>query len=76
MTPEHINRILSWPRETWSDNETRQVQEHRANLHAQSFALADQAEREDRDLTSEEAERFTGLQAEFERLGGGIPAQR
>lgn len=75
MTPE-IAKILDWPRETWSPEETRQVQEYRAGLHAQLFALADRAERENRNLTTEEQERFTGLQAEFDRLGGGIPAQR
>lgn len=76
MTPEHIRRILDWPAETWSDDERRQVREHRTTLHAEQVALADQAERERRDLTADEAEQFDRLQAEFDRLGGGIPAQR
>lgn len=69
MTPEHITRILNWPPETWSDQEKQHVQEYRTQLHAALRAVADQAEREDRDLSAEESERFEGLQGEFDQLG-------
>ena len=66
--PDHIERILSFPPLTWSDDERREVAETRARLHTEQFALADRAEREERNLTSEEAEEFQRLQAAFDRL--------
>jgi hypothetical protein len=76
MTPDDIARILEWPPETWSDSEIRQVQEYRTDLHHRLFTLAEEAERENRNLTPGEAERYAAMQAEFDRLGDGIPAQR
>jgi hypothetical protein len=66
--PDHIERILSFPPAAWSDEEHRQVRETRALLHTEQFALVDRAEREERNLTSEEAETFERLQLEFARL--------
>lgn len=75
MSPEQlqdlaqdVKRITGWPRETWSPIEVRRVAEHRAHLHRELFALADQAEREERNLTAEEADSFNALQAQFDRL--------
>ncbi len=75
-TPEHITQILSWPVETWSEREQQQVREHRALLHSQLFTLVDMAERDGRNLTPEEGEEFQRMQAEYDRLGGAVPAQR
>lgn len=66
--PDHIERILSFPPYTWSDDERREIAEVRARLHTEQVVLADQAEREERNLTSDEAEEFQRLQAEFDRL--------
>lgn len=66
--PDHIERILSFPPLTWSEDERREVAETRARLHTEQFALVDQAEREERNLTSDEAEQFQRLQSEFDRL--------
>ncbi len=63
-----VQRITVWPRETWSPAEVQRVAEHRAHLHRELFALADMAEREERNLTVEERDRFTALQDEFDRL--------
>ncbi len=63
-----VQQIVVWPRETWSPAEARRVAEHRAHLHRELFALADMAEREERNLTVEERDRFTALQDEFDRL--------
>lgn len=72
MSPEalasEVERITQWPRETWSPEEIRIVAEHRALLHREMFTLANDAEREQRNLTAEEAERFDALQAEFDAL--------
>lgn len=66
--PDHIERILSFPPMAWSDEEREQIRETRARLHTEQFALVDQAEREERNLTSGEAEEFERLQSEFARL--------
>ena len=66
--PEHIERILSFPPQAWSDEEHREVREVRARLHAEQFALVAKAEREERNLTSAEAEEFQRLQSQFARL--------
>ena len=66
--PAHIERIIAFPAEVWSSDERRQVREARAQLHLQQFALVDQAERENRNLTSEEAEQFQRLQSAFDAL--------
>lgn len=83
MTPEEIQRlrqdverILQWPRETRSDEETRRLIERRALLHHELFALVDNAERTGRNLTSEEQGLFNTMQDEFDRLGGEVPAPR
>lgn len=75
-TPNDIEQILSWPRETWSEHEKQQVREHRALLHSKLFTLADNAERDGRNLTPEERDEFDRMQAEYDRLGGAVPAQR
>lgn len=75
-TPEHIKRILDWPCETWSADETRQVLEHRAHLHTELFTLVDTAEREERNFSPEERDEFQRVQAEFDRLGDVASTQR
>lgn len=76
MTGPDVQQILRWPPETWSPVEVRQVNERRAWLHSQLFALADEAERFERNLTAEERERFDAMQAEYDRLTGAVPSQR
>lgn len=66
--PQNIERVLTWPRETWTDQEHQMVQEYRASVHGQMRQLVDEAERWNRSLTDEELQRFTELEAEFDRL--------
>lgn len=79
MSPEDIQRleqdvqrILSWPRATRSPQELDRLHERRAFLHSQMIALADLAERDDRNLTVEERERFDAMAEEYDRLQGEV----
>jgi hypothetical protein len=72
---EDVERILEWPRETRSPEEHRRLIEHRTALHRDLVALADKAEREDRNFTVEEAEEFDRMQAEFDRLRSEVPSR-
>lgn len=71
-----LERVLQWPRETWSDQETAEVRARRAEVLAQMVALTDEAERFDRPLTSEEAGLYEELQDEFAQLSHAVSAAR
>jgi hypothetical protein len=71
-----IERILTWPPETWSPDEMQRVQERRSAVHREQFTLADQAERDGRNLSPEERGTFDALQAEYDRLSTAVPSQR
>lgn len=71
-----IERILTWPPETWSPSEVQRVQERRSALHREQFTLADRAERDGRNLTAEERAAFDAMQAEYDRLSTAVPSQR
>jgi hypothetical protein len=71
-----VERILVWPAETWSPAEVQRVQERRSALHREQFALADQAERDGRNLSPEERAAFDAIQAEYDRLSSAVPSQR
>lgn len=78
MTPEElkskVDQVLQWPRLTRSDEENCLLRERRVALHSQIYALVDNAERFDRNLTAEEAERYAELQDEYDRLGNELPS--
>jgi hypothetical protein len=71
-----LERVLIWPRETWSEQETRHVNARRAGIQSELRALVDEAERFDRTLTVGERERYDALQTEFDRLTGALSAAR
>jgi hypothetical protein len=71
-----IERILTWPPETWSPDEVQRVLERRSALHREQFTLADQAERDGRNLSSDERVAFDAMQAEYDRLSAAVPSQR
>lgn len=79
MTPEElksqVDKVLKWPRLTRSDDENRLLRERRAALHSQIYALVDNAERFDRNLTAEEAGRYAELQSECDQLGDELSSQ-
>lgn len=76
MTPEElkskVDKVLTWPRETRSDDEHRLLRERRTYLHSQIFSLVDNAERFDRNLTADEATRYQELQDEYDQLGNEL----
>jgi hypothetical protein len=73
---QDVQRILQWPRETWSEEEITRLHERRALLHQEMFALNDGAERHGRNLTPEEREAFDRMQGEYDRLGVAVPSPR
>jgi hypothetical protein len=76
MTPEDVQRILSWPRETRSPQETERLTEYRAAVHREMWQLTDDAERFDRGLTPEERQQHQRLSDEFARLSSEVPSRR
>lgn len=75
-TPDDVSRILGWPRETRSEEEVRRLVEYRAVVHREMWNIADLAERDDRDLTSDERQQFEELDTEFRRLSPEVPSSR
>lgn len=76
MTPDDVQRILEWPRETRSTGEQQRLCEYRASVYAEMRALVDEAERFDRGLSADEQQRFDELTGEFDRLGSEVPSAR
>jgi hypothetical protein len=62
--PSDIDRILEWPAASWSPDETVRVAEYRRSLVDRMLGMVDLAERENRNLTIDEAETFDALEAE------------
>jgi hypothetical protein len=62
--PSDIDRILGWPASSWSPDETVRVAEYRRSLVNEMFGITELAERENRNLTSDERELFGVLEAE------------
>lgn len=72
MTPEDVDRILSWPRGTRSDAENDRLSEYRAGVHREMRGLVDTAEHADRGFDADEAQRYDELLAEYDRLGSEV----
>src|SRR4051795_4980959 len=49
-------------------DDIRRLHEQRAHLHAELRSLVDKAEKDERDLTAEEAAEFDRMQGEYEEL--------
>lgn len=73
MTNEDVDRILSWPRGTRSDDENGRLLEYRAGVHREMRALVDSAERADRGFCVDEAQRYDELLVEYDRLSSEVP---
>jgi hypothetical protein len=71
---ESVERILQWPKGTRSPQEERELVEYRRGVYAEIRALIEQTEREDRNLTADEAEHHAQLQAEYDRLTSEVPS--
>src|SRR5574340_708321 len=60
---------------TYSMPTTQQLREQRANIWEQMKEIMDLAEREGRDLTGEEAQKYDRAESDFDRLEGDIERQ-